>query len=344
MKRGLVTLDDAESAASVFMQRLDRFRDGLRAAKLDVALIYGDVSRSAGMDYLTNFCLYWNESVLVVPVHGAPALIMKLSKRVQPWIRNTTVLDDIHSGQNLVQNIAVHLRERWLGGDMHVAINDMAWWPAEVLDGLRAMLPRATFVDTPGAIAALREIPDDAERALLRRAGSLLGEALACAWTEGATPEQWTEIAVREARLRGFLDFHMHCRKLHDGSAYIDAVAQYRYVWLRLCRPRGGATAVLTNTLMTQLLAAVQPGVTEQGLALQVADWMYVGYRHAFSCIRQTEIETGGDYRQEGDATRPLREGEVVSLKLSLFRDGEEVHAAETVIVTNTGVDSLVAR
>ena len=84
MKRGLVLFDPAEIPAAEWRARVAAVQRELAASGTDVALIYGDVSRSDDIAYLTNLCVYWNEGVLAVPAHGEPAFLTKLSPRVFP--------------------------------------------------------------------------------------------------------------------------------------------------------------------------------------------------------------------------------------------------------------------
>jgi hypothetical protein len=343
MKRGLVSFDLDRDALRQCESRLDALRARMTEEGVDVALIYGNVSQSSGMDYLTNFCLYWNESVLVVPRDAAPVLVMKLSKRVQPWIRRTTVIDDIRSGQRMAHNVATYVRGRWPLADATIGIVDGEWWPAALRDELKNEMPSATYQDLSGAVRRLRIVPDAAETALLREAGSLLRDAMAEASRQHESPMQAIEIAVREARLRGFLDFDVRSRLLEDGSEYIDAVAQYRYVWLRLCRPRGGSLAKLANALLDSTLGKTRAGVAERDLAQLVKERVGGMYRHEFSCTSQPDIETWGNFRGEDDAARPLAEGEAVSLSLTLFAGNEVIHAAETVLVGRDSVERLTA-
>jgi Xaa-Pro aminopeptidase len=343
MKRGLVTFDAGLDAAEPFTRRLNALQAKMVEEGVDVALIYGNVSRSSGMDYLTNFCLYWNEGVLVVPRDAAPVLIMKLSKRVQPWIKRTSVIDDIRSGPRLAHNIASYVLQRWLLADVSIGIVDEAWWPSLLLDELKSEMPSALYRGMPDTVRNLRLIPDAEEAALLRQAGRLLREALDAALQCGGDAMQVTEVAVRQARLRGFLDLDLRSRQISDGSEYVDAVGQYRYVWLRHCRPRGGKLARLANTLLDATLGKIKAGVSERDLARLVRESIAGTHRYTFSCINQPDIETWGEMRDESASERPLAVGEAVALVLTLFHGNEVIHAAETVLVGPDSVERLTA-
>jgi len=98
MKRGLVLFDPAEIPADEWRGRVAAVQRQLAASGTDVALIYGDVSRSDDIAYLTNLCVYWNEGILAVPAHGDPVFLTKLSPRVHPWMRLISTVTEIRSG------------------------------------------------------------------------------------------------------------------------------------------------------------------------------------------------------------------------------------------------------
>jgi hypothetical protein len=101
VKRGLVEPPRADHAG-----RVRALQERLRAAGAQLGLVYGDVSRSDDIEYLTGLCIYWNEGVVGVPADGEPALLSKLSKRVHPWMRATSTLTDLRSGRDLAALIA----------------------------------------------------------------------------------------------------------------------------------------------------------------------------------------------------------------------------------------------
>ena len=97
MKRGLVKAVGEDR--STYESRVDRLRDQLREAGVQVALLYGDVYRSDDIAHLTNLCIYWNEGMMAIRPQGPPVLLTKLSPRVFPWMRLTSKAEDIRSGR-----------------------------------------------------------------------------------------------------------------------------------------------------------------------------------------------------------------------------------------------------
>jgi len=341
VKRGLVVLDTKETSRAAFAARLDGVRRSVRESGAQVGLIYGDVSRSGDINYLTNLSLYWNEAVLAVPLEGTPALITKLSKRVQPWMYQTSILEDIRSGPRLAENVGKFLDERGGGRAGRISVFDMPWWPNNLVEQLRTTLPQAELLDVPGAIRTSRLVPSEEEQRLLSHASKLLDEALAVAWAEGRSPHDRTSIAVRSIRRAGFQDATVTCGKLPDGSEYADAIGQFRYVWLRQSRPRGGATAEAAQAILSAALAAARPGVTEAQLAKVAAGRADQRHKASLVCIPYPDLETRGLFRSSEDAQRPLLTGEVVCIAVTLASEGGVLAAAETVRIGSGGAELL---
>lgn len=341
MKRGLAVLDAAETSPAVFASRLDAVRECLAGSGAQVALIYGDVSRSGDIHYLTNLCLYWNEAVLAVPLRGDAALITKLSKRVQPWMHRTSILTDIRSGPRLAEGMGRLLDERTGGRSGRIALVDMPWWPNDLVAELRAALPQAELQDLGSVVRDRRLLPSAEETSLLRRGARLLEEAMASIWARSRNAHERTALTVRDIRRAGFQDATVSCGKLEDGSEFADAIGQYRYVWLRRSRPRGGPSANVANTALDAALHTARPGTTEMELSRLAAVEVGSGYRLALSSIPHPDIETRGLFRGSADARRPLREGEVVCMTLSLAGEAGVLAAADTVKITRNGAASL---
>lgn len=257
MKRGLVVLDPAETPPDELAGRVTALQARLRAEGLDAALIYGDVSRSDDIAYLTNLCLYWNEAVLVVGAEGEPTLATKLSKRVHPWMRKTTTLRDIRSGRDLAALAAAALVEREAAGTpqpggaadvaggaagaaapLRVGLVEADWWPATLVAELGAALAGAELVELGGTVREARAVLSDGEAALLRRAEEILGAAVADAAAAPADPRARVAQIERAVRGAGFADLEVRC----DDPASIDAFGQYRNLWVRVTREAGAHT------------------------------------------------------------------------------------------------------
>jgi hypothetical protein len=341
MKRGLVILDRTETPPDLFQDRLNSIRRQIKAQGADLAFMYADVSRSGDLNYLTNFCLYWNEAVLAVPVEGPPVLLMKLSKRVQPWIRRTSILEDIRSTQRLAEGISALVSEYVRGRPPVVALVDMQWWPNNLVAQLRSSLPQAVLHDLPRAVRDLRLVPSAEELRFLQQGAELLHGALLAAWAQEVDAHGRNSIAVRNLRLAGFLDATVTCGKLEDGSEFADAAGQYRHVWLRQSRPRGGPLAEAARRALGVVLSAARTGTTETDLRELATRAVGIRYKASFSCMPHTDIETQGAFRTSDDSRRPLKKDEIVCVALSLSSSAGFVTAAETVQVTRNGAAAL---
>jgi Creatinase/Prolidase N-terminal domain len=344
MKRGLAVLDPAETSPETFAARLEAVRRRAEDSAAAVVLIYGDVSRSGDIHYLTNLCLYWNEAVLAIPVAGKPALVTKLSKRVQPWMRRTTILEDIRSGPRLAESIGKLLDERAGRRTGRIALVDMQWWPSELVAELRSALPEAELEDLGAIVRDGRLLPAAEELSLLRRGAQLLDRAMGEAWARSGDAHERTSVAVRNIRRAGFQDAVVRCGKLADGSEFADAVGQYHYVWLRESSPRGGPAAKVATGALDAALGAARPGATEARLSRLVADRLGGRFSPEFSCMPHPDIETRGLFRTRADAERPLENGEIVCLTLSVAGEAGVLAAAKTAEITPGGAVALVGR
>lgn len=328
MKRGLVVLDAQETPPGEHAARLDALRDRLRAEGLGLGLIYGDVSRSDDINYLTNLCVYWNEGVLAVPVDGDPAFVTKLSKRVHPWMRASSTLDDLRSGPDLAGNVAALIGER---GAPRVGVVDRDWWPARLLEDLRDRLAASAteLVAVDGAVREARRRPSATELELLARAGGILAGALDEAGRAG--PEAAVRLAAveRGARGAGFLDVIATAGEGSDGSWWVDATGQMRHLWVRAART---ADPALRGALRAAV-DAVRPGARPSDLARAAGAGMTV------RCIDHADLATGGDLRVLDPPDAPLRQGAVVALLVR--RDGSTATAGDTVLVTAAGPRNL---
>lgn len=328
MKRGLVVLDHAELPEAEWRRRLATVRERLRGEGVDVALVYGDVFRSDDIGYLTNLCLYWNETVLAVPVDGEPALLTKLSPRVHSWMRRTSTLTDLRSGTAFGSLVTALLAERQPGT---VGLVDAQLWPTPLLDEVVEATSGWTVSRLGGLVRELRSSPSEPELALLRTAGSELGKAVAGAATCSARDR--VSIAELSVRGAGFTDVVVRANE-----SSVDITGQHRNNWVRIAREfEGPLTAALS-----EVVSAARPGVgvAELGAAAQAR---LAGLDAACDVriVDHADLSTNGEY---AGAPGVLRAGQVVVLAVeAVTPDGEATAAADTVLVTDSGVENLTS-
>ncbi|HEY6453197.1 MAG TPA: aminopeptidase P family N-terminal domain-containing protein [Steroidobacteraceae bacterium] len=341
MKRGLVTLDQREIPREVYAARIEALQAQLRRSSAHVALVYGDVSRSGDINYLTNLCLYWSEAVLAVPRDGPPALITKLSKRVTTWMRQTSTLQDIRSGPQLAESVSKYLQDQPGQCRGSLALIDLPWWPHQLVEQIREALPDMLLEDLGPAVRAARLVPSVETRRLLESGAGRLADALRLAWSGGTSAEECAAIAVRALRRDGFQDATVAAGGLGDSTEWIDAIGQYRDVWVRRSLSRNGPSATLAETALRDLLAAARPGVNETSLARRTTGRFGGSGRARLACYPYLDLETRGLYRSPDDSNRPLQVNEVVCIQLTLCGDDGPVIATDTVSISPSGAVPL---
>lgn len=327
MKRGLVQLDPGEVAPAEYRARVHELQQLLRVRGLRAAAIYGDVYRSGDLTYLTNLCLYWNEGVLVVPAEGEPALLTKLSARVQPWMRATTILEDIRSGQDLVQLLADFLGSVEPGP---LGLVEKSWWPAPLLQQMAARLPAWTLEDAGPIVRKRRQAPGPSELALLRRGAAVGAQAMQAALRPGLSPSERRGAVERDARTAGVEDVYCWIDGTPDEGSTLQIVPEYRGYWTQVARvllPASGAPSWAERLLdgYRAAVARLAPGVARADLAAAAAAPLAAlgpEFSWELDVVHHTDLETGGEYRLPGESEEPLPAGSVFSLSLALYGPG----------------------
>lgn len=325
MKRGLVAA--AGEQAPAYAARLERLGDRVREASAVAALVYGDVYRSDDIAHLTNLCIYWNEGVLAVPADGPPAFLAKLSARVHPWMKRTSVLTDLRASQKLPELIAAYVDEL---GPGPVAFVDEDWWPAELVSGIRAAAPARTMVTLPDAVRDGRLVPDARDLADLRRAGEIVAAGLSAAQAAGA--EANARIAALElaARGAGARDVIAHTRVVDGGALALELTVQFANVWASAARTLGGRN--LTAGALDASRADLVPGASPGDVARAAGD-------AEVSVVHHCDLGTGGEYRPPADAGRALEEGAVVAVTAR----SRDAVVGDTYLVSRAGATPLTA-
>jgi hypothetical protein len=335
MKRGLVTLDPERPPRAERAARLDGLREAAREAGADVALVYGDVARSDDIGYLTNLCIYWNEGVLAVPVDREPAFLTKLSKRVHPWMRATSTLEDLRSGRDLAGLIAD------LAGETRaVGLVDRDLWPAALVRDVEAALPDARLVDLPDAVRALRRAPSPGDVAALRATGRTLADALDAA--AGRSPGDALAAVERALRRAGATDVQAATDVAPDGTASLDVAVQRQTLWLRAARATGGPLADALNAGLAAAAARLSAGMRPSDVATGEGGPL-PGADHARLTVTSHADLALGELRPlTGDGDEPLVEGEIAVLALEAWDDGGgRAVAAGSYLVGRSGAEPL---
>jgi hypothetical protein len=340
MKRGLVLLDPAEIPDREWHDRVAALQRELAASGTDVALIYGDVSRSDDIAYLTNLCVYWNEGILAVPAQGAPVFLTKLSARVHPWMRLVSTVTEIRSGRSFGE-----LAGKFLGpGDGGtVGLIDAGLWPASVAEEIREALPGWQVRPLGGLVRARRQVPSESELSLLRHGAGLLARVADEVTADGLTAAERIALAERELRRHGFLDVMADVTQTADGVATVRITGQYRYLWLRVSRLADVGRTAWPGELRRAIAAATAaayPGSTAADLEKAIRPLLPSlppGATSAVGWVHQADMATNGEYASY-PADLPMVSGSVVVISAEVrFADGRYATAAETVLVSEAG-------
>jgi hypothetical protein len=324
VKRGLVAAAGAD--APVYEARLAQVRARVREAGAIAALIYGDVYRSDDIAHLTNLCIYWNEGVLAVPAAGPPAFIAKLSARVHPWMRRTSVLEDLRASQRLPELIASYLDEL---GPGPVAFIDEDWWPAELLAGIRTASDGREAVALPDAVRGQRLVPDAHDLDDLRRAGAIVADALAAAAAVDGGPDARIAALELSARGAGARDVLVGHRPVDGGGLALETTVQFANVWASAARTLGGDRTA--DAALADAVDGLTVGATAANLIAAAGDHAGVAVVH------HCDLGTAGDYRPRTDARLGLDDGAVVAV---IARSGDTV-AGGTYLVGADGATPL---
>ena len=345
MKRGLVVLDPAEIPPGELEQRVAALQQTLAGRGLAAALVYADVYHSGDVTYLSNICLYWNEAVLAVPATGRPALLTKLSRRVHPWMRATSNLDDLRSGPRLAALAAQYLSELPPGG---IGLAEKDWWPAQVVQDLAGALPGRDLSDLGSVVRRRRQVPSEPEITLLRQASALTAAAVTSGLGRELTNHARAGRAELTARLGGAEDVNVYCHPSTADADTIEVVSEYRGYWTGaarvLARPgaswggrlaaayQAASSALRAGATRERIAAAAQPALAGSGLGWQL------------DLIHHTDLETDGGYRTDRQRAEPLPDGSVVTLRLELeLPDGSEAALADTFLVQRDAAGCLTS-
>lgn len=341
MKRGLVLFDPAEIPAQEWRARVAAVQRELTADGVDVALIYGDVSRSDDIAYLTNLCVYWNEGILAVPAEGDPVFLTKLSPRVHPWMRLISTVTEIRSGRSFAELVATFLGP---GDGGTVGLIEAELWPAAVSAEIRQALAGWDVRPLAGLVRAQRQIPSPAELTLLGHAAASLADAASEAVAPGLTDGERVALAERRLRGDGFLDVLVDQARTGDGVTSVQITAQYRYLWLRASRVAASAGAAtwpdpLREAIAAAVTAAI-PGATAADLDEAARPALGRLPADATSDVRwvhHADLATNGEYA-DYPSSLAVPTGSVVVVAIDVrFADGAHASVADTVLVAADG-------
>lgn len=345
VKRGLVLFDPEELTADELAERVATLQQKLRADGVTAALIYGDVYHSGDITYLTNLCIYWNEGTVFVPAAGEPALLSKLSSRVHPWMKANSNLRDMRSGNNIADLLVKALGDAAPGV---IGLVEMDWWPAPLVDEIRAKLPVWGVRDLGPVVRRARQQPSSSELRLLRESAAVSASAVAGSLEKTLTNPERAGRAELAARSAGVEDVYVFCDASTAQADTVEVLSEYRGYWTIAARviargalPWGSALVRAYDAAESKLAAGVDlaqlRGAVGQAMAGEPIPWR-------IDLIHHTDLETRGDFRTPAETEAPVRSGAVAGLRLEFtLPDRSRAVVADTFLIDDNGSQRLTS-
>jgi len=203
MRHGLIAWSRDEVPASALDARVAKLQAAMRKEALDCVLVYSSFARPAAVAWLTHFVPYWNDALLAVFPDGAPVLLAAFSKRMNPWIHETSRVGEVRAAPDLGKGAAALLAEKGVSRVGVVELDALPWRIAQpIADPTRD----AELVDASRVFSDVRHPADAFELALARRAAQIARRALDAAADGSRLASHALAAAEKSARLEGAED------------------------------------------------------------------------------------------------------------------------------------------
>jgi len=150
-------------------RRIHAIREAMKKDALEAMIVFSNVelTHKGAVRYLTNYRLTTRKQYLVVPLSGAPVLIVPTIGQ-QYWARNASWIDDIRWGgetEGLVREVAGILKSAGVDRGTIGVVNLMKSLPHYDYELLTKELPAAVFRDSTDLLDAIRIVkcPEEIE-------------------------------------------------------------------------------------------------------------------------------------------------------------------------------------
>lgn len=229
MRRGLIAWSKEEIPDEVLARRVARVQEALgQAAELDALFAYTSFARPAAGSWLTQFIPYWSEGFVAVLPEGLPVLLISLSKRVFPWIREVSRVGDILPAPQLGKAAAGFAAKHGLRRIGLVDLDELPWSVAQAID--------AELIDATDLFAGLRQPADDAETRLVARATQIAERAFAAVPENAVSDKEILASVERSARLDGAEEVLARITRYEPPSRFaLEVSVAYKGAWARVC-------------------------------------------------------------------------------------------------------------
>jgi hypothetical protein len=176
MRRGLISWSREEMPVAALDSRITRLQAAMRAEKIDALLAYTSFAQPSAVNWISHFTPYWSEALLVLLPEGGPMMLASLTKRVHPWIKEVSHIQEVVMAPRLGVGAVTLLGERAAGARVGVVGLDSLPW--SVAEPLINTYPGDKLVDASAMFAAVRQPADAEELALATRAVGMVATAL----------------------------------------------------------------------------------------------------------------------------------------------------------------------
>jgi len=207
MRHGLIAWSRDEVPASALDARVAKLQAAMKKEALDAVLVYSSFARPAAVAWLTHFVPYWNDALLAVFPDGAPVLLAAFSKRMNPWIHETSHVGEVRPAPDLGKGAAALLSAHFSDGRVsRVGVVELDALPWRIAQPIADGIENGELLDASGLFTEVRHPADRFEIALARRATEIARHALAAAADGSRLASHALAAAEKSARLEGAED------------------------------------------------------------------------------------------------------------------------------------------
>lgn len=212
LNRGCSIWDRTRMPQEELGRRLEKVRTGMKERNIDLLLVYGDSWKFGNLAYVSHFIPKNRGAMAVIPLEGAPALVIQEPSRNNPFSSTLTWIEETRSVGKFAQGVSEALNARGLKAKkvgmvgVEEQLNIREW---RELDKLFEGAERINFNDY---LSSLRLVKSPVELSRVKETVQILEEAVN-RFEKAARPgckeyEVMAEIE-RVARRRGVEDFRL---------------------------------------------------------------------------------------------------------------------------------------
>lgn len=177
MRRGLISWSREEVPIAALDRRISRLQAAMHKEDTGALLAYTSFAQPSAVSWISHFVPYWSEALLVLLPDGGPILLAALTKRVHPWIKEVSHIEQVVMAPRLGVGAVTLLSER-ISQDAKVGIVGFDSLPWSVAEPLVHAYPGDKLFDASDLFATVRQPADPQERGLTVKALEAVNDAL----------------------------------------------------------------------------------------------------------------------------------------------------------------------